>query len=297
MLVDLLSPKIEKKTSIGGSDGLRASISRSEDKFFSDAVIEFSDSGPSQGGSVKKSLDKDLFYSFNDGENGGTNEVLNAPIVVSKVDVSLEVSEKPVTDLKELARREKEAGIYPEAEVDCFMKATAIEKDRSSLITYYTLRILGLDVCRDTFVGDQTRRGISGGQKKRATTGEMLVGPAKTLFIDEISIGLDSSTTFQIVKCMQQIAHLNESTIFMSLLQQSLDQQPSTLEDPVISECCGSNVTQEEQGHMAEGDLDGKVEVGYDSLFEDGELREPIGWEDSQVEEKETVDCASDNIN
>ncbi|KAK1422488.1 hypothetical protein QVD17_25633 [Tagetes erecta] len=121
--------------------------------------------------------------------------------------------------LDELARREKEAGIFPEAEVDLFMKATAIEGDQSSLITYYTLRILGLDMCRDTFVGDQMRRGISGGQKKRLTTGEMLVGPAKTLFMDEISTGLDSSTTFQIVKCMQQVAHLMESTIFMSLLQ------------------------------------------------------------------------------
>ncbi|GKB99370.1 ABC transporter G family member 35-like protein [Tanacetum coccineum] len=198
---------------------------------------------------------------------------------------------------KELAIREKEAGIYPEAGVDCFMKATTIEGYRSSLITYYTLRILGLDVCRDTFVGDQTRRDIFGGQKKRATTGEMLVGPEKTLFIDEISTGLDSFTTFQIVKCMQQIAHLNESTIFMSLLQQSSDQQPSTLEDSIISECCGLNVTQEEQGHMAEGDSDGKVEAGYDSPFEDGELREPIGWEDSQVKEKETVDCVSVNIN
>ncbi|KAJ9568577.1 hypothetical protein OSB04_004543 [Centaurea solstitialis] len=121
--------------------------------------------------------------------------------------------------LTELARREKEAGIFPEAEVDLFMKATAIEGDQSSLITYYTLRILGLDVCRDTFVGDQMRRGISGGQKKRVTTGEMLVGPAKTLFMDEISTGLDSSTTFQIVKCLQQVVHLTESTIFMSLLQ------------------------------------------------------------------------------
>ena len=44
------------------------------------------------------------------------------------------------------------------------------------------------------------------------------------------------------------------------------DQQPATLEDPVVSDYCGSNVTQEEQGHMAEGDLDGKVEVGYDII-------------------------------
>ncbi|XP_076910333.1 ABC transporter G family member 35-like isoform X1 [Bidens hawaiensis] len=120
--------------------------------------------------------------------------------------------------LTELARREKQAGIFPKAEVDLFMKATAIE-GASNLITYYTLRILGLDVCRDTFVGDAMRRGISGGQKKRVTTGEMLVGPAKTLFMDEISTGLDSSTTFQIVKCLQQVVHLTESTILMSLLQ------------------------------------------------------------------------------
>lgn len=35
-------------------------------------------------------------------------------------------------------------------------------------------------------------RGISGGQKKRVTTAEMVVGPKKTLFLDEISTGLVS---------------------------------------------------------------------------------------------------------
>ncbi|XP_028778960.1 ABC transporter G family member 29-like isoform X2 [Neltuma alba] len=121
--------------------------------------------------------------------------------------------------LTELARREKEAGIYPEAEVDLFMKASAVPETESSLMTDYTLKILGLDICKDTIVGDAMRRGISGGQRKRLTTGEMIVGPTKTLFMDEISTGLDSSTTYQIVKCLQQICHLTEATIFMSLLQ------------------------------------------------------------------------------
>ncbi|KAJ8510203.1 hypothetical protein OPV22_000637 [Ensete ventricosum] len=121
--------------------------------------------------------------------------------------------------LTELAKREKDAGILPEAEVDLFMKATAIEGVKSSLQTDYTLRILGLDICGDTIVGDEMQRGISGGQKKRVTTGEMIVGPTRVLFMDEISTGLDSSTTFQIVKCLQQIVHLGEATILMSLLQ------------------------------------------------------------------------------
>ncbi|KAH0773181.1 hypothetical protein KY290_010318 [Solanum tuberosum] len=121
--------------------------------------------------------------------------------------------------LEELTKREREAGIFPEAEIDLFMKATAVEGVESSLITDYMLRILGLDVCQNTIVGHEMIRGISGGQKKHLTTGEMIVGSTKTLFMDEISNGLDSSTTFQIVKCLQQMVHLTDATILMSLLQ------------------------------------------------------------------------------
>ena len=93
-------------------------------------------------------------------------------------------------------------------------------------------------------------RGISGGQKKRVTTGrpyikdkegkqkelgnllilddllwflfcvgEMLVGPAKALFMDEISTGLDSSTTFQIINSLRQTIHILGGTALIALLQ------------------------------------------------------------------------------
>ncbi|CAN6902326.1 hypothetical protein Bca4012_094126 [Brassica carinata] len=152
--------------------------------------------------------------------------------------------------LNELARREKDAGIFPEADVDLFMKASAAQGVKSSIITDYTLKILGLDICKDTIVGDDMMRGISGGQKKRVTTGEMIVGPTKTLFMDEISTGLDSSTTFQIVKCLQQIVHLNEATVVISLLQPA----PETFDlfDDIILLSEGQIVYQGPRDHILE---------------------------------------------
>ncbi|XVF07652.1 hypothetical protein REPUB_Repub06bG0158000 [Reevesia pubescens] len=121
--------------------------------------------------------------------------------------------------LSELSTREKEARIKPDYEIDAFMKATAVVGQETSLVTEYILKILGLDICADIMIGDDMQRGISGGQKKRVTTGEMLVGPAKVLFMDEISTGLDSSTTFQICNCMRQMVHIMDLTILISLLQ------------------------------------------------------------------------------
>eukprot|EP01018_Ginkgo_biloba_P004062 Gb_34645 [translate_table: standard] len=121
--------------------------------------------------------------------------------------------------LVELSRREKEAGIRPDEDIDLFMKASALGDQQASLVTDYILKILGLDICADTLVGDEMRRGISGGQKKRLTTGELLVGPARVLLMDEISTGLDSSTTFQIVKYLRQSVHALDGTTVVSLLQ------------------------------------------------------------------------------
>ncbi|XP_021296957.1 ABC transporter G family member 39-like isoform X2 [Herrania umbratica] len=121
--------------------------------------------------------------------------------------------------LKELSKREQEAGIKPDPEIDAFMKATAMAGQETSLVTDYVLKILGLEICADTLVGDEMRRGISGGEKKRLTTGEMLVGPAKAFFMDEISTGLDSSTTFQICNFMRQMVHVMDVTMVISLLQ------------------------------------------------------------------------------
>ncbi|KAI4363745.1 hypothetical protein MLD38_019921 [Melastoma candidum] len=121
--------------------------------------------------------------------------------------------------IRELSRREKQAGLTPDPIIDTYMKAVSIQGQTRTLQTDYILKILGLDTCADTIAGDAMIRGISGGQKRRLTTGEMIVGPARVLLMDGISTGLDTSTTFQIITCLQQLAHLTESTIMVSLLQ------------------------------------------------------------------------------
>ncbi|KAL1823861.1 hypothetical protein ACET3Z_010639 [Daucus carota] len=121
--------------------------------------------------------------------------------------------------LEELARREKRAGIKPDEDLDIFMKASALGGQETSLIVEYILKILGLDLCADTLVGDEMLKGISGGQKKRLTTGELLAGPSRVLFMDEISNGLDSSTTYQIIKYLRHSSHALDGTTVISLLQ------------------------------------------------------------------------------
>ncbi|KAK4835862.1 hypothetical protein QYF36_015451 [Acer negundo] len=121
--------------------------------------------------------------------------------------------------MMEVSKREKEAGIFPDPDIDTYMKAISVTGAKRTLQTDYILKILGLEICADTLVGDVMRRGISGGQKKRLTTGEMIIGPTKALFMDEITNGLDSSTAYQIVACLQQVVHITDSIALVSLLQ------------------------------------------------------------------------------
>uniref|UniRef100_A0A8R7UNI3 ABC-2 type transporter domain-containing protein n=1 Tax=Triticum urartu TaxID=4572 RepID=A0A8R7UNI3_TRIUA len=68
----------------------------------------------------------------------------------------------------------------------------------------------------------------------------MLVGLARCFFMDDISTGLDSSTTYEILKFVQQMTHMMDLTVVISLLQPP----PETLElfDDIILLCEGQIV-------------------------------------------------------
>ncbi|KAE9446707.1 hypothetical protein C3L33_21390, partial [Rhododendron williamsianum] len=186
--------------------------------------------------------------------------------------------------MAEVIRREKQARVVPDPDIDTYMKvmlvsvvfsfpmflqlsmgmvaivlmyddvyiffdqAISIEGQKTTLQTDYILKILGLNICAETLVGDAMRRGVSGGQKKRLTTGEIIVGPARALFMDEISNGLDSSTTYQMVACLQQLAHITDVTILVTLLQPA----PETFDlfDDIILMAEGKTVYHGPRSHI-----------------------------------------------
>ncbi|CAM9216772.1 unnamed protein product, partial [Hapterophycus canaliculatus] len=81
------------------------------------------------------------------------------------------------------------------------------------------MRSLGLYNAKDTIVGNNSLRGVSGGERRRVTLGEMLCGPQTVFLLDSISTGLDSSTTFDIMNTLKSAAHSFRSTVVVALLQ------------------------------------------------------------------------------
>ncbi|KAH8068826.1 ATPase [Aureococcus anophagefferens] len=81
------------------------------------------------------------------------------------------------------------------------------------------LGILGLAHVKGTIVGNATTRGISGGQRRRVSVGEILMGKARVLCGDSITTGLDSQTAHEIVKAFKCFARDLKTTCVLSLLQ------------------------------------------------------------------------------
>ncbi|KAG6954537.1 hypothetical protein JG688_00012292 [Phytophthora aleatoria] len=83
------------------------------------------------------------------------------------------------------------------------------------------LQQLGLKNCQGTIVGDAMTRGISGGERKRVSTGEMEFGMKYVSLMDEISTGLDSAATYDIISTQRSIAHTLHKNVVIALLQPS----------------------------------------------------------------------------
>mmetsp|Transcript_28294 Transcript_28294/g.39343 ORF Transcript_28294/g.39343 Transcript_28294/m.39343 type:complete len:888 (-) Transcript_28294:290-2953(-) len=68
------------------------------------------------------------------------------------------------------------------------------------------LNFLEIDHVVNSVIGDEKRRGVSGGQRKRVNIGMELVAAPKVLFLDEPTSGLDAVTSFTLAALLRDLA-------------------------------------------------------------------------------------------
>ena len=80
------------------------------------------------------------------------------------------------------------------------------------------IELMGLQKCRDTFIGGGHERGISGGEKKRVAIAVELVSDPLILLLDEPTTGLDSINAENVVVAMRDLAE--EQKVVISTIHQ-----------------------------------------------------------------------------
>ena len=75
------------------------------------------------------------------------------------------------------------------------------------------LERLGLWACQNTKIGGFLFKGLSGGEKKRASIGYELITEPQILICDEPTSGLDSVSAYKIIKVLKNEALLGRTII------------------------------------------------------------------------------------
>jgi len=90
--------------------------------------------------------------------------------------------------------------------------AQSTNKERKDLVEQVILQ-LGLKDAANTFIGDEFRRGCSGGEKRRVSIGVQLLANPSVLFLDEPTTGLDAFSALQVVHTLRDLARSGRTVI------------------------------------------------------------------------------------
>ncbi|ORX95355.1 ABC transporter-like protein [Clohesyomyces aquaticus] len=86
------------------------------------------------------------------------------------------------------------------------------QHERSQLVEEVIME-LSLKEAADTRIGNHEHRGCSGGEKRRTSIGVQLLSNPSLIWLDEPTTGLDSTSAFQIVKTLQDLARKGRNVI------------------------------------------------------------------------------------
>ncbi|KAK0603562.1 hypothetical protein LWI29_006285 [Acer saccharum] len=91
------------------------------------------------------------------------------------------------------------------------------KKERAEI----TIKEMGLQDSMDTRIGGWTKKGLSGGQKRRVSICIEILTRPKLLFLDEPTSGLDSAASFHVMNRIVKLARQDRRTVIASIHQPS----------------------------------------------------------------------------
>ncbi|KAJ3070649.1 ATP-binding cassette sub- G member 1 [Podochytrium sp. JEL0797] len=85
--------------------------------------------------------------------------------------------------------------------------------EEKMLLVDKTIKLLNLEKCSGTIIGNSTIKGVSGGEKKRVAMAMEIITNPSVLYLDEPTSGLDTFTAFSVVNTLKNLAKTGRTII------------------------------------------------------------------------------------
>jgi ATP-binding cassette subfamily G (WHITE) protein 2 (SNQ2) len=93
------------------------------------------------------------------------------------------------------------------------------EKDDIPIVVDALMKMFGISHTRDTVVGDDFTRGVSGGERKRVSIAETLASKSTVMAWDNSTRGLDASTALDYARSLRIMTDISNRTTLVTLYQ------------------------------------------------------------------------------
>lgn len=133
-------------------------------------------------------------------------------------DIKRKIGYVPLDDIHISTQTVKEAVMFS----GLMRRSTNVPTSIRKLHVDLVLRLLGLDHVADTRIGDESTRGISGGERRRVSIAIAAVAGQSCTVLDMPTNGLDSITAMNLVRNTRLLTQAGSSFI-MSLQQPSIE--------------------------------------------------------------------------
>ena len=103
------------------------------------------------------------------------------------------------------------------------LKLPALPLEQQEKRVNYLIDILKLNKCRHTPIGGESKRGVSGGEKRRVSIAAEILNDTDIIFLDEPTSGLDAYTAARAIKTLKEFCSVSNKIIIATIHQPAME--------------------------------------------------------------------------